>query len=45
MFNFSKVFFSKVRANKFIESLGCREVELWSGRDAFGQTIYTVKWN
>lgn len=42
MFNFSKVFFSESRAQKFC---GTVNGQLWIGTDAFGQTIYTVKYN
>ena len=39
-------FFSRVEAEKFADALmdqGC-VVEVWSGRDGFGQRIFTVKW-
>lgn len=42
MFNFSKVFFSEKRANAFSEKVNG---QVWVGMDAFGQTIYTVKYN
>ena len=48
MWNFSKTFFNQNRAEAFAEYLRtqrCEDIQIWSGRDAFGQTQYTVKWN
>lgn len=42
MWNYTKTFFSKSRANKFANQVGG---QAWSGKDAFNQTIYIVKWN
>ena len=41
-----QVFFSRGEAEAFANQLmesGC-EVEVWSGRDAFGQRQFEVKW-
>ena len=46
--NYSKTFFSEARANKFAEQLkanGAEDIRVWGGKDGFGQTQYTVKWN
>lgn len=48
MFNYSKTFLNEKRAEAFAENLkgqGAEDVQIWSGRDAFGQTEYVVKWN
>lgn len=48
MFNFCKTFYAQERATAFAEYLntqGAEDVGIWSGRDAFNQTEYTVKWN
>lgn len=42
MFNYSKTFFGMESAKKFAVQVNG---EIWAGRDAFNQTIYTVKWN
>ena len=40
-----KTFFSKKRAENFAATLiDFESVTIWSGTDAFGQTVYTVKW-
>ena len=46
--NYSKTFFSEARANRFAQQLkgrGAEDITVWSGKDGFGQTKYTVKWN
>lgn len=48
MQNFSKTFFSQKRAEAFAEQLkanGAEDIQIWSGKDAFGQTQHTVRWN
>lgn len=48
MWNYSKTFLNEKRAQAFAEYLntqGAEDVSIWSGRDAFGQTEYVVKWN
>ena len=43
----TKTFFTKSVAERFAETLrqqGFENVEIWTGRDGFGQEIYTVKW-
>lgn len=48
MWNYHKTTFSETRAKKLAVTLkaqGAKDIEIWSGRDGFGQTIYTVKWN
>ncbi len=48
MTNYSKIFISMTRAERFAEQLkasGAEDIQIWSGRDGFGQTEYTVKWN
>lgn len=48
MWNYTKSFFSKKRAEEFakqLEKQGAEDIAIWSGRDAFDQTQYTVKWN
>ena len=45
---YSKIFFTKKRAEKFIEQLkdqGISDIKLWQGKDGFGQDKYSVKWN
>lgn len=42
----TKTFFIKERAERFAADLarmGCK-TQIWTGRDGFGQTIFTVKW-
>ena len=46
--NFSKSFFHESGARQFARILsasGAEDIEIWSGRDAFGQPSYTVRWN
>ena len=46
--NYSKTFFSEARAKKFAEQLkanGAEDIRIWGGKNGFGQTQYTVKWN
>jgi len=48
MQNHSKTFFSRTRAERFASMLreqGCEDIQIWSGKDAFGQTQHTVRWN
>lgn len=48
MFNYSKILLNEKRAKDFAEYLkaqGAEDVQIWRGRDAFGQTEYLVKWN
>jgi len=43
----SRVFFSLERAVIFTAELrkrGITSAAIWTSRDAFGQTIYTVRW-
>lgn len=43
----TKTFFSKGLAEIFAETMrrqGFETVEIWTGRDGFGQTVYVVKW-
>ena len=43
----TRTYFSKKRAEAFAETLrqqGFEKVEIWNGRDGFGQAIFTVKW-
>lgn len=42
-----KVFFSMKRASDFadwLKSQGAVDVHIWGGKDAFNQTIYSVRW-
>ena len=46
--NFSKSFFYESKASQFAEYLksqGAEDIEIWGGRDAFGQPSYSVRWN
>ena len=48
MQNFSKTFLSETRAAAFVaylEAQGAEDIEIWGGRDAFGQADYIVRWN
>ena len=48
MQNHSRTFFSRVRAERFASMLreqGREDIQIWSVRDAFNQTQYTVRWN
>lgn len=48
MHNHIKTFFNQNRAEAFAEYLNTQkaeDIEIWRGRDAFGQTQYTVRWN
>ena len=48
MFDYNKTFWSMDRAAAFVDYLrtqGVSDAQIWSGRDAFGQTEYVVKWN
>ena len=43
----TRTFFSKKRAEEFANSMrnqGFESVQIWTGRDGFGQTQYIVKW-
>ena len=42
----TRTFFSKKRAEEFTESLRSQGInaEIWTDRDAFNQTIYSVRW-
>ena len=42
MWNYTKTFFGRNKANEFTKQVGG---QVWSGKDAFDQTIYIVKWN
>ena len=45
---FRESFFNETRAEAFAEYLktqGAEDIEIWGGRDAFGQDQYTVCWN
>ncbi len=47
-YNYCKTFCTEARARKFADQIkqsGAEDIALWTGRDAFGQTEYTVKWN
>ena len=42
-----RTFFSKKKAEKFAEALktqGFEHVEIWTGKDGFKQTVFSVKW-
>ena len=41
VYNYTKTFFSERRAAEFASDVNG---DVWSSRDCFGQTIYTVKW-
>lgn len=48
MFNYSRIFLNEKQAEVFAEYLKAQEaedVQIWSGRGAFGQTENVVKWN
>lgn len=48
MQNHRKTFFYEEKAKAFAEYLktqGCEDIEIWGGRDAFGQLSYSVHWN
>lgn len=42
----TRTFFSKKRAEAFVEELKNQgiEAEVWSYKDGFGQTAYSVRW-
>lgn len=42
MWKYTKTFFGRNRANEFAKQVNG---QVWSGKDAFNQTIYIVKWN
>lgn len=44
----SRTYFSHIRAEKMASNLranGAHDVEIWSRKDAFGQTEYILCWN
>lgn len=48
MIRHSRVFFSEARAFDFMDWLllqGMEDVEIWSGKGAFNQPEYTVRWS
>lgn len=46
-FTYQKDFFTRKAAEAFMKYLekNGREAELWTGRDGFGQDVFTVKWD
>lgn len=48
MYNFSKTFFSKTKAESFVKYLAANNAEditVWTCLDGFNQTQYSVRWN
>ena len=48
MRRFSRTFFYRSSAEAFakeLEANGAKNIEIWSGKDGFGQTTHTVKWD
>lgn len=48
MWNYARTFFSEASAERFaleLKMAGAVDVVIWSGRDAFNQTQWTVRWN
>ena len=44
----SRTYFSRIKAEKMASTLrasGAHDVEIWSRKDAFGQTEYILCWN
>lgn len=48
MWNLSRTFFSNKKAEEFADFLKANKAEdivICSGRDGFGQNVYSVRWN
>lgn len=46
--DYSRTYFSRISAEKMANTLkanGANNVEIWSRKDAFGQTEYILCWN